>query len=170
MKRIIIGLIFCTAIFAQEANKTRGEVYIPFNIHTMGYYTLGLGYRRGIKQNTYIEIEGSYGSISSSAYDAYTGITTSVSCNMYGGGIAVVYGNNMGIKHNGQIKLGAGARLSPMYIEASSDYYYTELNVGVFTLIPYVLGVLELPVISLEANLAILQSTISPGFRIGIRF
>jgi hypothetical protein len=170
MSKIALAMIVWTVLFAQEQAKNKSEVYIPFNIHSTGYYTLGVGYRWGIKQNACMEIEGSYGSISSSAYDPSTGITTSVRCEMYGGGVAVIYGKNMGISLNNQIKLGAGARLSLMYITASVDYYFTDLDVNTLAVVPYILGVLELPVISLEANLAIFQSAISPGFRVCIRF
>jgi hypothetical protein len=168
-KLLVTSIIAYSIMVAQGPSINRSEIYVPFNVNSYGFYTLGLGYRWGIQPDICTEIEGSYGSISATAYDPYTGASSTTRCDAYIAGIAAIYGKGMGTKFQDKTRFGIGARLTPMYINLSAESYY-EISFSSFAVVPYLLVVLEIPVLSLEANLALSPNGVAPGFRAGIRF
>jgi len=140
------------------------------NIHSNGFLTGGLGYAFGVSPIISVGLEASYGTLSISAYDYWTGYSISARVHYIVGGITVIAGNNMGYRFHDAVRFGFGARLLPMYMVASASDPYVGVSMSAFTAVPYVLAVLEFPFLSLEANLALIESTFAPGVRVGLRF
>jgi len=137
--------------------RLRREGYFPFGISSAGFWSIGIGYRRGIVPDAYSEIEFDYG------HWEYEGFLYEYLLFP----VTAVYGKGIGLDSPWwQFRAGIGGRIAIGY----ESLTYGNESVGDLIFVPYIVGVLKIPIVWLEGNLCVISGEPQIGTRIYFSF